>query len=91
MGQISMTNHKITSLFHRTSLSLPRLLPTCFVDISLPSLHLYGAGALEALENLSQEDQAVTEISFHCVEFTDLVPWLPKIARYCPQFSVSFV
>ena len=71
------------------SSSLPHLAPTFFVDLSAPSLHLYGAGSLEALESPPHGPQPVTEIHFHCIEFEEIAPWLPKLAHSYPNSTVG--
>ena len=73
----------------RASASLPHLLPTCLVDMTPPTLHLYGSGALDALDTPPQDTKPVTALHFHCIEFSEVVSWLGKIPRAFPDLNVS--
>jgi hypothetical protein len=70
-----------------TSASLPHLLPTFLVDLAPPTLHLYGSGALDALDTPPRDEQPFTSLHFHCVEFSDVVPWLSKVKRAFPDLN----
>ena len=72
----------------RASASLPHLFPTFLVDLAPPTLHLYGSGALGALDTPPRDEQPLTSLHFHCVEFSDIVPWLNKIPRAFPDLNV---
>lgn len=61
------------------------------MDHAGPSLHLYGDGALETLDNAPNPTHgpSVEEVHFHYMEFEEIAPLLSKMSRGFPHVRVS--
>lgn len=57
------------------------------------TLHLYGGGALDAMETSAtlHNKQPIQELHFSYIEFEDIAHWLPKLILICPNVTVSHV
>lgn len=72
---------------------LPTIVPTHFLELQDATLHLYGQGALEAMETSApmHSKQPIQEMHFSYLEFEDIAQWLPKLGLICPNVTVSHV
>lgn len=70
---------------------LPRPTPTHYLEHREATLHLYGSGALEAMETSApmHNKHPIRELHFSYVEFEDIAQWLPKLVLICPDITVS--
>lgn len=66
-------------------------MPTHFVEQRDTTLHLYGSGALEAIETAAplHSKHPIQEIHFCYLEFEDIAQWLPKLIYIFPDVTVS--
>ena len=57
------------------------------------TLHLYGPGALEAVEAAAplHSKQPIQELHFSYMDFESIAHWLPKLLLICPNVNVSHV
>ena len=74
--------------------SLPHVLssspPGHYMEHEETTLHLYGGGALEAMETITLHGkQPIQHVSFNYLEFDDIAQWLPKLVTICPNVTVS--
>lgn len=55
------------------------------------TLHLYGSGALDAMETSApiHSKQPIRELHFSYLEFENIAQWLPKLILICPDVTVS--
>ncbi len=67
--------------------------PLHFVEHKDMTLHLYGTGALEAMETSASlhSKQPIRELHFSYMEFEDIAHWMPKLVLICPNVTVSHV
>ena len=89
---ISRAQHSILDCASLPHL-LPTIVPTHFLELQDATLHLYGQGALEAMETSApmHSKHSIQEMHFSYLEFEDIAQWLPKLSLICPHVTVSHV
>ena len=65
--------------------------PSHYVEHKDVTLHLYGPGALEAVEAAAplHSKQPIQQLHFSYMDFESIAHWLPKLGIICPNVNVS--
>lgn len=65
--------------------------PSHFFEHDDTTLHLYGWGSFEVMDNSAplHTKLPIKELHFHYIEFDDIAVWLPKLNKSFPSVVVS--